>query len=128
MVEGQQDLPGVRPGPAPPTPSTPSPLPSLPRLSVQPLVDQVGVLHRVSRGSRVSLDLDQLLQGLRLEALQLQVLPAPQPGSPQTCSRLPCFRQWLELGCLEWVLLVNQQLHLLLKQSLLLTSLSRWQE
>ena len=35
-------------------------------------------------------------------------------------------RQWLELGCLEWVLLVaNQQLHPLLKQSLLLTSLSR---
>ena len=31
MVEGQQDLPGVRPGPALPTPSTPSPLLSLPR-------------------------------------------------------------------------------------------------
>merc|ERR1719222_824368 len=128
MVEEQQDLPGVRPGPVLPTPSTPSPLLSLPRHSVQRLVALVEVLHRVSRGSRVSLDLDQLLQGLRLGDLQLQLLPAPQPGLPRTCSRLPCFRQWLELGCLEWVLVANQQLHPLLKQSLLLTSLSRWQE
>ena len=38
----------------------------LPRRSAQQLEveGQVGVLHRVSRGSRVSLDLDQLLQGL----------------------------------------------------------------
>ena len=34
------------------------------RRSVQPLAAQVEVLHRVSRGSKVSLDLDQLLQGL----------------------------------------------------------------
>ena len=38
----------------------------LPRHSVQQLVDQVEVLHRVSRGSRGSLDLDRLLQGFFL--------------------------------------------------------------
>merc|ERR1711974_431046 len=97
------------------------------------VVAQVGELHRVSRDSRVSLDLDQLLQGLRLEDLQHQLLLAPQPGLPQICSRLPCFRQWLELGCLEWALAnlelaSQQQLHPLLKLSLLLTSMSRLQE
>ena len=122
-MEGQQDLPGVRPGPAPPTPSTPSPLPSLPRSGLVKLseVDANFASKALSaaaggsgRGAAQGFQGFQgvtglgpaaarflLLpcinhhnmcfqtSGLRLEDLQLQLLPAPQPGLPRTCSRLP---------------------------------------
>ena len=121
MVEGQQDLPGVRPGPAPPTPSTPSPLLSLPR-SGQTVGSRCQFCFQGTQCSswwirsgcctgfpgvpgghwtwtgccKVFLlpylnhhNMCLQTSGLRLEDLQLQLLPAPQPGLPRTCSRLP---------------------------------------
>ena len=131
MVGGQQDLPGVRPGPAPPTPSTPSPLPSLLRSGQLIQVDANFASKALSAAAGGSgrgaaqgfqgfqgvtglgpaaarffllpcIDHHNMCfqtSGLRLEDLQLQLLPAPQPGLPQTCSRLPCFRFQWHISC-----------------------------